>query len=77
MDNEYWVYENWRADGHKAKIHQSFCGHCSKGLKESSGENDKWHGPFSSLEDAFQCANQTQAKVTTCLKCIGEIALPR
>lgn len=70
--SEFWVYENWRADGHKAKVHQSLCGHCSMGLKESSGENDKWHGPFLKLDDALQAANQTGANVTTCLKCIGK-----
>ena len=28
----YYIYENWQAGPHKAKIHQSSCGHCNGGL---------------------------------------------
>lgn len=55
----YWVYENWRARGHKAVIHKDSCPFCNDGhgLKGgTSPENGKWHGPFTTLQTAMSMA---------------------
>jgi len=28
---QFWVYENWRAHGHKVTVHRGDCGHCNHG----------------------------------------------
>ena len=61
---ELWVYENWTHE--KAVIHKGDCSYCKhgNGLHGTSGNgNDKWHGPFSSLEDAQKMAEKTGRKV--------------
>lgn len=42
----YFVYENWRAHGHKAKIHTATCRFCNngKGIQvNASDDNGTWH----------------------------------
>ena len=50
------VYENWQAGPHKAVFHRGDCGFCNNGEGLSGGRYDpdygKWHGPFSTLDDA-------------------------
>jgi len=49
------VYENWRAEHHKATVHLDSCGHCNYGHGARGGtrvDNGRWHGPFDSLMNA-------------------------
>ena len=58
----YHIYENWTAE-HKAVIHEESCGNCKygKGCHENrlGNRNGKWHGPFSSIEEAERVALKT------------------
>lgn len=68
----YWVYENWRAHGHRATIHCADCGHCNEGLGQSGGtsaENGRWHGPFASVEHAVTAAIATGGTDRRCGSC--------
>lgn len=51
----FWIYENWRA-ANKTVIHKATCVFCKNGQgfrKENNTEqNGKWHGPFSTLDEA-------------------------
>jgi hypothetical protein len=70
--DDFWVYENTRADGHKARIHSGACGHCNHGLGQRGGtrpDNGKWHGPASSLAKARGIAQQTGGVVSYCKAC--------
>ncbi len=58
----YWVYENWRARGHKAVVHKAVCGFCNSGHGLAGGtarENGRWIGPFKSRREAMTAANST------------------
>lgn len=49
----YYVYENWRARGHRATVHVGFCSFCKDRQGQSTGtraDNGKWHGPFDTLK---------------------------
>ncbi len=51
----YWIYENWRAHGHKAVIHDGSCGFCNEGSGRAGGtdpKNGRWHGPFNGVDGA-------------------------
>jgi F-type H+/Na+-transporting ATPase subunit beta len=68
----FFVYENWVADGHKARIHLGECGFCKDGNgvhPGSSERNGKWHGPFSSYRQAFDEAVRTGGHVSQCKFC--------
>lgn len=69
----FWVYENWRARGHGAKIHRAECGFCNNGRGITTGtrpDNGKWHGSFETFEKAREFAKATCAIVSNCQKCI-------
>lgn len=67
----YCVYENWRRS--KAKVHFAGCGFCNhgKGIHTTpiSGNNDRWHGPFKSVQEAISVAKDTGQPVSSCKKC--------
>ena len=68
----YHVYENWRAEGHKARIHFSDCPSCNygKGVHSNAGyTNGKWHGPFQTFQQALQVAQSTGGIVSRCKRC--------
>lgn len=68
---EYWTYENWRAHGHRAKVHFGHCGHCNHGQGTHGGgetPNGKWHGPFGSFDLAWN-AVRGGVPVSTCGIC--------
>lgn len=52
----YYIYENWQAGPHRAKIHQGSCRHCNGGLGRTQGGYDpsrgKWHGPYNDVSAA-------------------------
>lgn len=68
----YYVYENWRAAGHRARIHFSSCSFCrnGKGIHPgSSSRNGRWLGPFDTFEAASSAAYQTGGDVRVCEYC--------
>ena len=68
----YHVYENWQAEGHKARIHYSECSFCHDGKGIHPGASDDhgcWHGPFATMRDALDAAHATGGRVTMCKKC--------
>lgn len=70
--SNYWVYENWRAHGHRATVHLGVCSHCKDGKGQKNGTspaNGEWHGPYRSSAEAVGKA-QALAKLTrTCKVC--------
>jgi hypothetical protein len=52
----YYVYENWQAGPHKARIHAGDCVFCNNGMGTAGGSADpnhgKWHGPFQTRTQA-------------------------
>ena len=55
----FYVYENWRARGHKAVIHRGSCGFCNHGKGLTTGtrpEHGRWLGPFTTLSAAQAAA---------------------
>lgn len=64
----WWVYENWRATtGGKAIVHTGNCSFCREGKgiqRQDSGRNGEWHGPFTTREEAYECAKRCNRAVT-------------
>jgi hypothetical protein len=51
----YYVYQNWRARGLRARIHKGKCRFCNDGMGQGQGfdpKNAQWHGPFETEEIA-------------------------
>jgi hypothetical protein len=70
--SDYWVYEHWRAHGHRATIHRSDCGSCNKGAGVHGGgqtPNGQWLGPFRSSDDARSAVSR-KAEVRDCARCM-------
>jgi len=70
----YHVYENWVAEGHKARVHRSTCSFCNngRGVHPGSGtRNGAWHGPFDTLEEAMIAAIDTGGNVSSCKVCLA------
>ncbi len=68
----YFVYENWQAEGHKARIHRDNCPSCNygKGIHPgSSEEHGRWHGPFGSLKEAVAAAQKSGGVMSLCKRC--------
>ena len=68
----YYVYENWVAEGHKARIHFSHCSYCNDGEGVHSGSGDRngrWLGPFDMLQGAVDAAHGTGGNVSKCKLC--------
>lgn len=68
----YYIYENWRAEGHKARIHLSSCPYCNDGEgfhPGASDQNGKWHGPLRTFQSAREAAQDIGARVRQCRHC--------
>jgi hypothetical protein len=69
----FYVYENWRAGPHHAKVHLGSCGACNDGSGMHGGTdstNGKWHGPFPTHGQAMNEATQLASpRVTNCGLC--------
>jgi hypothetical protein len=55
----YYVYENWTRD--RGRIHRAECSHCNNGIgmhASDSGQNGKWHGPYSDIKSANEAAQR-------------------
>jgi hypothetical protein len=64
--SKFWVYENWRAQGHKAVIHRSSCAFCNSGRGLGGGtspSNGRWIGPHPSEEAARAAAARTGGQI--------------
>ena len=69
----YYVYENWRARGHRVVIHQASCGFCNNGKGISTGtrpDNGKWHGPLSLLDEAVGVGRGLSSDFHYCQVCM-------
>lgn len=69
---EFYVYENWRAQGHRATIHRGECGYCNHGAGMHPGTstlNGQWHGPFKGRLEADAAARKTGGLVRPCGSC--------
>jgi hypothetical protein len=72
LDPVYYIYENWVAEGHRARIHRNTCSYCrdGKGVHAHSGtQNGRWHGPFPTVDAAQQVADATGGNVSRCKRC--------
>lgn len=70
----YYIYENWRAEK-KAIIHKGDCPFCNDGKgtgRNTLGEqNCRWHGAFSSYEEARKKAESLKNReVRDCKNCL-------
>jgi hypothetical protein len=69
----YQVYENWVADGHKARVHRSDCAYCNfgEGIHRHAGtRNGRWSRAFDTVDEAFAYAKSTGAStVLGCRRC--------
>ena len=73
---QYWVYENWRAHGHRATVHRGDCGHCNHGSGVHAGSgthNGSWHGPFSTADEAAALGRRQGAAVRACASCVPDM----
>ena len=65
----YYIYENWVAES-KAVIHHASCGYCNDGLgchdNILGNKNGKWHGPFSTSDEAAENAKTIGRPVKHC-----------
>lgn len=69
---QYYVYENWQAGPHKAKVHFAHCSFCNHGQgtgRGVDGLHGKWHGPFDTIDEANEFARQTGGRVSPCGIC--------
>ena len=81
----FFVYENWIAKGHYAKVHRGACGCCNGGQGLTTGtraDNGKWLDPYQSFEEAWEIAISTEAEASVfgnCLKFLerGGTGMPR
>lgn len=52
----YYIYNNWQANGDRYTLHHWSCGDCHSGLGKhqnvSYGENGVWIGPFEEIQFA-------------------------
>lgn len=68
----FWVYENWRAHGHRHTIHLADCGFCNHGQGVAGGtrpDNGRWHGSFPALAAASELAVRLGGEVRQCRLC--------
>ena len=72
MISKFWIYENWKTNGYRARIHKSTCKHCGiEGEKpKESMQGSAWRGPFDSLQESIAFAKQLGAKVSVCKLCL-------
>lgn len=69
---KFYIYENWIAEGHKARIHLAECSFCKDGKgihPNASIRNGKWHGPYSSFKEACDEAVKTGGNISNCKFC--------
>jgi len=69
----YYVYENWRARGHKAIVHKGNCAFCIDvtGLSRPGTRPDRgtWHGPYDTKVEADNVASSLGAEFVSSHLC--------
>jgi hypothetical protein len=73
---QFYVYENWQAHGHGAKIHRAECSFCNfgKGIHGTDNvEHGQWLGPFTSLVEALQVIKHPGIDVSNCKICYPDV----
>ena len=66
----YWVYEDDPTN--KAMVHEDSCRFCNygNGVRGRRLSDNRWHGPFGSVEEAFAKARATnRSGVRGCSRC--------
>jgi len=73
---DYYIYENRRAKPHRAVLHAGACRHCNQGQGRNgrTPKRARWHGPFSTLEDARRQQRSMAAQVKKACRCVGRPA---
>lgn len=68
----FWVYENWKNNGHRARVHNESCIHfkTNEDGNPKSCIGSKWHGPFENSDEAQNAAIKTGGKVSCCRVCL-------
>jgi hypothetical protein len=69
---QYYIYENWQAHGHVARIHRAECSFCNfgKGFHCTDNvEHGRWLGPYKSLAEVYQKVNHPGINVSNCKIC--------
>ena len=68
----YFVYENWVAHGHSARVHVSDCSYCNNGQGIHPGASEQhgcWLGPFTAMNEAIFVAEKLGCVVSKCKRC--------
>lgn len=68
----FYIYENWVAHGHTARIHRGECSFCKEGKGAHGTINERhgrWHGPFRTYSEAYKTAVKIGGKVLDCQHC--------
>ncbi|MBU2704072.1 hypothetical protein Ga0466249_005224 [Sporomusaceae bacterium BoRhaA] len=76
MDEVFWIYENWKNNGHRARIHREGCKHCyiPEGKEHPvASVGSAWHGPFANLDMAVDEAGKLCSKIALCKMCLRTI----
>lgn len=70
---DFYIYENRRAKPHRAVLHAGACRHCNEGRGRNgrTPERARWHGPFSTLEDARRRQRGMAAQVKKACRCVA------
>ncbi len=74
MIEKFWIYENWKTNRHRARIHKSTCKHCliEGDEPKQSMQGSAWKGPYATIEEANDFAKQLGAKISCCSQCIKD-----
>lgn len=73
VEGDFYIYENRRAKPHRAVLHAGACRHCNQGRGRNGRppKRARWHGPFSTLEDARRQQRGMAAQVKKACRCVG------
>lgn len=73
VEGDFYIYENRRAKPHRAVLHAGACRHCNQGRGRNGRppKRARWHGPFSTLEDARRQQRGMAAQVKKACRCVA------
>ena len=69
---KYYIYENWVAHGHTARVHSGDCHFCNngQGIHKNAGDNNgRWLGSFDTFEIALSNAKKLCTNSRPCKFC--------
>ena len=70
----YWIYEDVVTN--RARVHESTCPYCKdgQGTRGSRLSNNRWHGPYTTLDEATSVALKMERRDTKgCGHCLPEL----